>query len=129
MLTCAGGMSSTATHDQRTVEDLASAGNVCHGSAMCVFAHWSGSVALCGNALKAEDAAALGERRGEEVRLAALVLAEGEDQLLRPLQRAVRDDALLLVVVLHRPDAARDVVAVEVMAVELRQALAAVDDA
>src|SRR5262249_7050157 len=60
---------------------------------------------------------------------AVLVLAERDDGESRALDRAVGDDAPLPLVVPQGPEAARDVVGVEVRPVELRQRLAAVDEA
>src|SRR5690242_15345277 len=64
---------------------------------------------------------------GHVVDLSLLVLAEGHDGHARRLDRPVGDHAFLLLVVLERPEPAGDVVAVEVMAVQLRQVLPAVD--
>src|SRR5207244_4394477 len=59
-----------------------------------------------------------GRRVRHKVQLAALVLAERHPRQLLTVDRAVGDHPLLGVVVLEGPDAAGDVVGVEVLAVQ-----------
>src|SRR5947207_1041999 len=68
-------------------------------------------------------------RRRQHVDFSLFVLAEGERRQAAVLDRAVRRDSAFVLVVLQGPDLCADVVAVQVHAVELRQARAAVDGA
>ena len=63
----------------------------------------------------------------QEIDLARLVLAERHDRQVAVADRPVGDDPPFLLVVAQRPDLAGDVVGVEVVALQLRQPLAAVD--
>src|SRR5262249_22260567 len=71
--------------------------------------------------------AAVADGGRQHVDLALLVFAEGEDGGVRVGDRTVGDDALFGLVVFQAPDLGGNVVAVEIVAVEHRHILTAVD--
>ena len=67
------------------------------------------------------------ERAAQQVNLAFFVFAEGEHRFAAVLDRPIGDDAALRLVVTQGPELGGDVIAVDVVALQFAQAVAAVD--